>query len=282
MNAQNSSRTALSVAVMRAAHQLIDEDPKILDDPVILRLLEPQVLERIRRGPAAYQIPRLLGLRSRVVLRSRVTEDRLALAVSQGVRQYLILGAGLDTFAYRQPAWASQLKIFEVDQPASQQEKKQRLAAAGLATPANLEFVPVDFEQTSLAAGLAASSFDLTRPAFLSWLGVMVYLSADAIEAVFRFAASLRTGSQLVLTFAHPETDLEKMLGPASTASRAAAVDEPWLTRVEAEDLKAWLGRCGFSKVEFISPERMYADYLQGRADGLLPPKRSFIACAEV
>src|SRR5262249_22024613 len=140
--------------------------------------------------------------RSHVVLRSRVAEDRLADAVARGVRQYVVLGAGFDTFAYRQPDWASGLRIFEVDHPESQAAKFAALASAGVTVPRNVTFVPVDFERESLAHALSAARFDAARPAFVSWLGVMVYVDAAAAASVFRMVASLPASSEIVFTFA--------------------------------------------------------------------------------
>jgi methyltransferase (TIGR00027 family) len=168
MTEPESSKTALGVAVLRAVHQLIDTTPRILDDPVILQILGPAVLDGIRADPARYQTPRSLGLRSHVVIRSRYAEDRLAQAFLHGIRQILILGAGFDTFPYRQPVWAKCLRIFEVDHPATQRDKLARLQAAAIVIPPNVEFIPVDFETTSLADGLKASHFDFTQPAFVS------------------------------------------------------------------------------------------------------------------
>src|SRR5271157_5401130 len=140
---RNFSRTALGVAALRAVHQLLDGEPKILDDPIAARLLSADVLQQIQSNPARIHEPPDRGLRSHVVLRSRYAEERMAEAVQRGVRQCVILGAGFDTFAYRQPDWARSLRIYEVDHCATQAEKRQRLQAAGIPIPANLEFVAV-------------------------------------------------------------------------------------------------------------------------------------------
>ena len=138
---RGSSSTAMRVAELRAAHLLMDGEPKILDDRIVLRLLDPDTIEKIRRHGEELNAPWLLGMRSHVLLRSRYAEDRLEEAVNRGVDQFVILGAGYDTFAYRQPPWTSGLKIFEVDHPASQRAKRERLKAAGIETPSNLAFV---------------------------------------------------------------------------------------------------------------------------------------------
>src|SRR5262245_19591796 len=143
---RSASTTALGVAALRAFHHLIDHEPKILDDPIVPHLIDRGTIDQIRSQSERFRHPMSASLRSHVVLRRRYTEDRLAEAVQRdGIAQYVILGAGLDTFAYRQPPWASQLRIFEVDHPASQAVKRQRLEQAGIPLPANLEFAAIDF-----------------------------------------------------------------------------------------------------------------------------------------
>lgn len=281
---RNSSNTAKGVAVLRAVHQLIDQEPRILDDAVVTRLFDPEMLDSIRAHPERFQTSTMRGLRSHVVTRSRYAEDRLAEAHARGVRHYLSLGAGLDTFAYRQPAWAHDLRIIEIDHPASQRAKRERLAAAGIAIPPNVEFVPIDFEISSLRQGLSTSSFfDPTRPAFVSWLGVMVYLTMDASDAVFRFVASLPSSSEIVFTFAGPERPRpDEEPGRPGLADLAAGVGEPWLTRIESEDLLEHLRTFPFSSVTLLSPAEIDERYIRGRTDGLRAPRESRIMSAIV
>src|SRR5262249_15993975 len=139
-----ASTTALAVATLRAAHQLFDS-PRVLEDPVVLQLLDAEGITRIRENPDRFEIPQVRRLLKHVVMRSPIAEDRLAEAVARGVQQLIVLGAGFDTFAYRQPAWASALRIFEVDHPASREAKRTRLAAAGIEIPTNVEHVAIDF-----------------------------------------------------------------------------------------------------------------------------------------
>src|SRR5215475_14217634 len=143
---RKSSRTAIGVAALRAAHQLIDAEPRVLDDAVILRLLGIETLDTIREDRHRYQTPGALALRAHVVMRSRYAEDRLAQAVARGVTQYVILGAGLDTFAYRQPAWSQGLRIVEIDRAPMQREKRERLSLAQVFVPDNVTFGSIDFE----------------------------------------------------------------------------------------------------------------------------------------
>ena len=146
MNNPEGSLTSLGAAGLRAAHQLLDGEPKLFSDPVILRLLDPGHIEEIKAGASQFQHPETLRLRSRIALRSRYAEDRLMLAYSRGVRQYLLLGAGLDTFAWRQPEGLDGLKIFEADHHATQEQKRQRLSRAGLSIPANCQVIAINFE----------------------------------------------------------------------------------------------------------------------------------------
>jgi methyltransferase (TIGR00027 family) len=172
MAERDASLTARGVAALRAAHLLIDESPPILDDSVIVRLLGPVYESYIRAEVQRYQSPPARGLRSHVVLRSRVAEDALRDAVARGIEQYVLLGAGLDTFGYRQPAWAAGLAIIEVDHPSSQADKRRLLEAADMVIPPNVTYADVDFERETLAQGLGRCGVSFERPAFFSWLGV--------------------------------------------------------------------------------------------------------------
>jgi methyltransferase (TIGR00027 family) len=283
MTEREPSKTALGVALLRAVHQLLDESPKILDDYVAVRLFDPARLDGIRAAPQRFRTRESRYFRAHILMRSRYAEDRLARAVGRGVRQYVSLGAGYDTFAYRQPEWARGLRIFEVDQPATQREKRARLEAAGIQPPANVEFVPIDFERTSLAEGLLASGFDPAQPAFFSWLGVMMYLEQAAIDAVFRFVAACPRGSELVFTFAPPErTDPEGKRHTATMAERAARRGEPWKTRAAWPDLARQLQGHGFSEITCPTSAELRGWYIDGRSDGLQISDRRTLASAVV
>jgi methyltransferase (TIGR00027 family) len=182
MHHDEASRTTQRPAVLRAAHQILDDDPKIHADPVAVGLTPESSAEAIRVNASLIRSRDYTLLRSAFVLRARYAEDCLAEAALGGVCQYVILGAGLDTFAYRQPEYARAMPIFEVDHPASQTWKQGCLARRGIVTPANLAFVAVDFERDRLAECLAAEGFDASKPAFFSWLGVVQYLTKPAIE----------------------------------------------------------------------------------------------------
>jgi len=199
MSQRKASRTMLGAAIFRAVHQVLDGDPKILDDPLAVGLVEGSSREEILAAPPDSLFRPPTWFRSIFVLRSRYTEDSLQEAVANGIEQYLLLGAGMDTFAYRQPKWAAKLRIFEVDQPESQKVKRDCLAKRGIAVPANVEFCRIDFERTSLAEGLATSSMDHRALTFFSWLGVTQYLTREAIDSTLQFVLSMPKRSTIII-----------------------------------------------------------------------------------
>ncbi len=272
MSARAASRTALATAYLRAAHQLLEAPPRILEDPVAVRLLGAGAEKRIRDDTDAFQSPARRALRAHVVLRSRFAEDRLAGAVARGVEQYILLGAGFDTFALRQPEWARVLRIVEVDHAGTQSEKRNRIAAAGLVVPANVSFASVDFARESLLEGLARHGVRLDEPTFFSWLGVTMYLAESAVDTTLAAVAAFPAGSEIVLTFASPE--------PSPLAAHAALVGEPWLSHFEPAAIEAKLREAGFAEVVFLTPEEAEARYFRSRPQDLPTPKQTRIVAA--
>jgi len=271
------SYTALGTAYLRAAHQVFEAQPRIFDDPVALSMLGPTALKGIKYRAAHYQTPGMRALRSRVVLRSRFAEDRLAAAVLRGVTQYVILGAGFDTFALRQPPWARSLKIFEVDHPGTQQGKRSLLSAAALRMPENAAFAAIDFEQEPLHVGLTRHHIMMDQPTFFSWLGVTMYLKEDAIDAVLRSVAAFPAKSEIVLTIA-----LQSDKSLSIVAQRAASTGEPWVSYFAPDTFSAKLIGAGFSEVEFLSSAEAEERYFS-QGQGELPvPKSAHILCAVV
>jgi methyltransferase (TIGR00027 family) len=183
----------------------------------------------------------------------------------------VLLGAGLDTYAWRQPPGLEALRIFEMDHPATQEHKKQMLRAAGFEIPDNLFFTPIDFEQTSIPEALGKQPFDPQLPCFISWLGVMVYLSMDAIEQVFDWMLSLPTGSEMVLTFTQKREN-------SPLSDRAAELGEPWQSFFSPRELKEKLIGRGFSSVEILEPQEAWIKYYAGRTDDLPAPRHASIA----
>jgi methyltransferase (TIGR00027 family) len=260
------SRTAQGAAVLRASHQILDR-PLILDDGLALRILGPQLETSVRANPN----PARAGLRAFVALRSRFAEDQLGRAVHRGVGQYVILGAGLDTFAYRNPFAASRLRVFEVDHPATQAWKLARLRDVGIDAPDSLTFVPVDFERQTLSGELAQAGFKADTPAFFSWLGVVVYLTQDAVTATLGFIASLASGTEVVFDYGIPSAALteRERASREAAAKRVAAIGEPWLTFFDPAGLAVELLDIGFSDVEDLDPQQARDRYFANRTDGL-------------
>jgi methyltransferase (TIGR00027 family) len=295
MTEKHGSRTALGVAWLRAAHQVIDSRPLILEDPAIVDLLGRQQVEQaLAAGSERAQSPGARALRAHVVLRSRYTEDRLEQSLARGVRQFVILGAGYDTFIARQPDWAKDLRVFEVDHPATQAEKQSRLIKAGLRVPLNVVFADVDFELESLADGLRRHGVSFDVPTFFSWLGVSMYLTETAVDAVLSTVAQFPKGSEISFTFAQPVAvpapgSLEAGAGTGtanraetaglSLAEAAAALGEPWKTYFEVPTLERKLRTIGFADTHFLTVADS-AKYFAGRADGLPAPRRISIVSA--
>jgi len=264
METGRASKTALRVAIRRAAHQLTDQ-PRVLDDPIAVRLIGPGFARDMER--ASHKVAR--DFRLFMAARSRYAEDRLAEAVAHGVSQYVILGAGLDTFAYRNPF--SSLRVFEVDFPATQVWKRSMLAAAEIAVPASLTFVPLDFEHRTLADGLAEAGFNAGAATFFGWLGVVPYLTLDAFRATLCAIAQLPQGTGVSFDYAvAPET-----LSPAgrtafdALAGRVAAAGEPFQLFFTPGTMEAELRRAGFLRFEQLDSDRLNDLYFNDRADGL-------------
>jgi methyltransferase (TIGR00027 family) len=268
MNEDRPSRTAYRVAMRRAAHQILDV-PKVFEDPLALPILGPEGEARLCAELQREETPYSRALRAFMAVRSRYAEDELARAFENGVRQAVILGAGLDTFAYRNPFPG--LGLFEVDHPATQGWKRRLLEAAGIPIPASLTFAPVDFERQTLAEGLREAGFDTGRPAFFSWLGVVPYLTENAITATLGFVASLPAGSGIVFDYAQPPESLDPPRRRAfeALAERVAAHGEPFRTFFDPAALEGELRRLGFGTVENLDGEAINARYFAGRADGL-------------
>lgn len=269
MEPDQRSRTLELPAVMRALHQTLDREPKILSDSIAGRLIDIDDLDQ--RLASILNHPFAALARAGFALRARYAEDSLAESTRRGGRQYLILGAGLDTFAYRQPLWASSLRIYELDHPATQQWKRGRLKAAGIDIPSNLIFVPIDFEHASMVKALRAASFAFDSQALCSWMGVTQYLTQEALESTFRFVLSLPPSSEIVFSFILPQEEVSGVEAEwlLTAARRAAEVGEPWLARFRAAELAAKLRSMGFSQVIHLTPEEAGIRYFHCRSDGL-------------
>lgn len=197
------SRTAFATAVHRAAHQIL-EHGRIFADPLALRILGENADTVVRQ---AGENPASRRMRTFIAVRTRFAEDALAGAVERGVSQVVVLGAGLDTLAYRSP-WQDLVRIFEVDHPAKQTWKRQRLEDAAIPIPNSLTFAPIDFEHQTLVEGLAAAGFDLAQQTFFTWLGVVPYLTEEAIWSTLGFMANLPNGAHVVFDYGNPPVSL--------------------------------------------------------------------------
>src|SRR6185369_5924032 len=259
-----ASKTALRVAIRRAAHQLMEE-PKVLNDLIAVRLLGSGFARDLER--ASHKVAR--DFRAFMAARSRYVEDQLREAVSKGVEQYVVLGAGLDTFAYRNPF--PSLRVLEVDFPATQEWKRSMLAEAAIALPTNLVFVPLDFEHKTLAEGLSDAGFDTARPAFFGWLGVVPYLTLEAFRETIGTIADMARGSVVSFDYAFPPETLSppRRLVFDALSARVAAAGEPFQLFFSPEELEAELRRIGFCRVEQIDSDHLNGLYFTGRADGL-------------
>jgi methyltransferase (TIGR00027 family) len=260
--------SAWTTAILRAAHQLLDA-PLILNDPLALKILGPKQEAAMRADPSPYCNPFSNTLRATMVLRSRLAEDSWLCAKQRGVRQYVILGAGLDTLAYRDDT-ASNV-IFEVDLPSTQRWKRNCLQAAGIAEPPSLRYVSSDFSHTTLGQALAAAGFQQDQAATFSWLGVSMYLATEDVIHTLHHIASHAPGSSIVFDYlVKPEllTPIERT-GLEMMAAHLAAQGEELLSAFDPLALAQMLHQCGFQKIEHFSPETLSECYLSGRNDGL-------------
>jgi methyltransferase (TIGR00027 family) len=265
VNDGRPSRTAQRVAVRRAAHQLLDH-PLIFEDAFALRIIGPDAAaatEAKAEGPVS------ASFRAFMAVRSRYSEDGLAAAVERGVRQYVVLGAGLDTFAWRNP-WPD-VHVFEVDFPATQHWKKQRLNQVGMEQPPTLTFAPVDFERQTLAEGLQNAGFDAGQPAYFSWLGVTMYLTREAFESTTGFIGSLPAGGGVTFDYAVERSGLGffEKIALDWLSAKVASVGEPFQLFFQREELTGTMHRLGFGELEDVGTDDLNALYLRDREDKL-------------
>jgi methyltransferase (TIGR00027 family) len=260
------SRTALRVALRRAAHQFLDS-PRVLDDPFAVPIVGDAAAEIASRRHNS-RVAR--HLRAFMVARSRYAEDNLAASLAGGVAQYLILGAGLDTSGYRGIA-LSGLNVFEVDHPNTQAWKRDCLVAAKIPVPASVKFVSVDFERQDLLAELKPAGFRTDQPAFVSWLGVVPYLTKEAATHTFGFIGKLPKGSGVVFDYSVPRSSLGLLerLALDTLARRVANAGEPFRLFFTPEELRCFLSGLGFHQIEQLAAKEINARYFANRQDGL-------------
>ncbi|QKV96762.1 class I SAM-dependent methyltransferase [Streptomyces sp. NA02950] len=262
MQVGRPSITARAAAALRAAHQQL-EGGRVFQDPLALRILGTDTDDPVVE--AAFR-PEREGVRLTVAARARFAEDAVATAVERGVRQAVVLGAGLDTFGCRNPHMSAGLRVFEVDHPATQEWKRHRLAESGIAVPPSLTFAPVDFERSGPADGLGAAGFDPGRPAFFLWLGVVPYLTRAAVFDTLGFIAELPAGSGVVFDYGEPSESLppEQRAAHEARAAWAAEAREPFLSHFTPQELLTALSDLGFSATEDIRYSDLAARYTDG------------------
>jgi methyltransferase (TIGR00027 family) len=273
LEAAKPSRTALGVAVRRASHQLYDSPPLVLDDPIAVPILGEIYRSALEDAGASIHERFSLAMRAWLVARSRYAEDKLAQAVNRSVRQYVLLGAGLDTFAHRNPY--PNLRVFEVDHPATQQWKRNLLAANQLQEPASLRYVPVDFERQSLAGQLEISGLDFTAPTVFAWLGVVVYLTHPAFRSTLDLIATFPANSGIIFDYALPRQVLppHEVQARDLLAARVESIGEPFQLFFTPEEIAAEL--TAFQVIEDLDTAELNARYFAGRTDPLSLTGRS-------
>jgi methyltransferase (TIGR00027 family) len=267
--------TAVRVALWRAMHVEVDPPPHVFIDEVGLRLAAPDDGWRSRPDMDP-QFTKLF--RASILARARFIEDLVAQQAGFGVRQYVILGAGLDTFAQRRTEIAARLRVFEIDQPRTQAWKRQRLIELGFGIPEWLRFVPVDFEAgENWRERVAAAGFEAGRPAVVACAGVSMYLTRDAVAALLREIAALAPGSTLVLTFLLPFDMAEPEVRPGLEASArgARASGTPFVSFFTPEAMLALARDAGFKGSRHVSAADLAQRYFAGRSDGLRPPRNA-------
>ena len=261
--------SAVRVALWRAIHVQVDPPPHVLEDEIGLQLAGPD--EDWRRRPDMDPAG-TSWFRAAIVARARFIEDLVAEQARQGVRQYVILGAGLDTFAQRRPEIASRLRVFEVDQPGPQAWKRRRLIELGFGVPEWLRLVPVDFEAgESLWEELAAAGFDAVRPAVVVSTGVSMYLTKEANAATLQQFAGLVTASTLAMTFLLPPELLDAATRPGYEAAErgARAAGTPFISFYTPEEMLELARNAGFKNARHMSAPILNQRYFAGRTDGL-------------
>jgi methyltransferase (TIGR00027 family) len=272
------SLTAFTAAAARAAHLIVDDDPPIFADTLAEAMLGERAAELIGYHRAHGTHPILSGARAQVTCRSRYTEDSLADGIGRGIGQYVMLGAGLDSFASRSRL-ASQIQVFEIDHPATQ-EWKHGVAPA----PENVTFVPVDFTRDSLPERLGQAGFDFAAPAFVSWLGTTIYLEESAIGQTLAVTGGFAPGSEIIVDYMLPagRRDAAGDSYAEQVGQASAERGEPWLSLFAPEVMAALLRRHGFGPVRDVRQRDMVPAALWDRSDSLRPADLSRIAHAQI
>lgn len=271
MEQNRPSITAYQVALMRAAHQILD-NPKVFEDPIALKMVGKAGASDIISEKWKFKTSLHRYIRASVVARSRFVEDELSAAIKSGIRQYVILGAGLDTFAYRNSNSSNAFRVYEVDHPATQEWKRRQLNETKIPIPENLNFVPVDFETQLLAEQLQAAGFRIDEPSFFSWLGVSMYLTCETVMKTLKQLSTFTpSGSGIVFDYmVSPSTQnfLRRLIFQL-LARRVSRVGEAWMSFFDPDSLISDLKAIGFTQTVDIGPEEINARFFNNRTDKL-------------
>jgi methyltransferase (TIGR00027 family) len=272
--------TGLYAASQRAAHQILD-NPKIFEDALAFRIIGAEAESKLRRSPAQFQSRLARAVRALMVVRNRYAEDELARSNQRGTRQYIILGAGLDTFAYRN--CFPLLQVFEVDHPATQAWKRSCLERAAIPIPASVTFVSVDFERQMMIDALGQSGFKSNELTFISWLGVVRYLSPEAfISVLTSIVSSMRPGSEVVFDSSPAPSLLQRLREMPHIGNWTFKKNAFRPTYYDPASLESDLKRIGFADVQLFGPTELNDRYCNGRTDGLRVPINFYLVKARV
>lgn len=266
--------TAIRVALWRALHVEADAQPHVFEDVVGLKLAAPEAGWQNRPDMS----PFTKQFRASILARARFVEDLVEAQAARNIGQYVILGAGLDTFAQRRPELASRMVVFEIDQPGTQAWKRQRLVDLGFGIPPFLRLVPVDFEAGDVwPERLTAAGFDTARPAIVASTGVSMYLTKEAVMATLRQIATFAPGSTFAMSFMLPIEMLDPDVRPGveRAAAGARAAGTPFLSFFTPDEMLTLAGDAGFKDVQHVSAAALAERYFAGRSDGLRPPNNS-------
>lgn len=267
------SKTVLRPAVLRAAHQLIDR-PLILTDPLAVGLVPEAAASALAAEVPVLRSPRVSLLRAAFVLRSRVAEDCIIEAASAGVTQVVLLGAGLDTFPWRQPASTSGMRLFVTDHPVSAEASRQVRTDRGLVDSVNVTHIGIDLERRTLMRDLAQGGFEQSRSAIFVMLGLAQYLSSSAVAHIVEFVVQCAAGSRLVMSYNPPDEQLvgDDLALAREGHSRSAGFAEPWLFRPTTAQLYGLVQEAGMDHIRHLTPEEVDVTYFAGRNDLLRAP----------
>jgi methyltransferase (TIGR00027 family) len=260
MKPDRASRTADRVAERRAVHQVLDRG-RVFEDPIALRIIRPDVARLIEHQPQKFDTVYDRHLRAFVSVRSRIAEDALGDAYGSGVRQYVVLGAGFDTFAYRNPF--PDLRVWEVDHPATQAEKQRRVADASLVVPSTLTYAAADLAREPLADVLRDAGVDAAAPVFVSWLGVAMYLDVADVRHTLKTIGAMAPGTTIVFDYAVPPASLNLVARffYRRVLARVASIGEPFKTFLDGRTAEAELRAAGFTSVTDAGPAVINARY---------------------